>query len=148
MCLCYFMTANIYICTAQYLLYYTHTYTYTPYTIHHILLYTPYIILYTLYIILYTLYATYREEVGGVRQARDPIEYIKKLLLDHSLASADELKSVEKDIRASVQVCEYVYISICNSIVVVCIDCAYIMYIKAYYHLDVLYYHIYTYHPS
>lgn len=45
----------------------------------------------------------HREEVGGVRQARDPIEYVKKLLVDHSLATAEELKGVEKDIRAAVQ---------------------------------------------
>ena len=75
------------------------TLTYTPciYILKHILTHTHHTV--------HTLYThVYREEVGGVRQARDPIEYIKKLLLDNSLASADELKSVEKDIRASVQV--------------------------------------------
>jgi pyruvate dehydrogenase E1 component alpha subunit len=49
-----------------------------------------------------TTYRT-REEVGGVRQARDPIEYVKKLLVDHGLSSADEIKQIEKDIRSSVQ---------------------------------------------
>lgn len=49
-----------------------------------------------------TTYRT-REEVGGVRQARDPIEYVKKLLADYSLATADEVKEIEKDIRNSVQ---------------------------------------------
>lgn len=49
-----------------------------------------------------TTYRT-REEVGGVRQARDPIEYVKKILIDYQLATAEELKQVEKDIRASVQ---------------------------------------------
>lgn len=49
-----------------------------------------------------TTYRT-REEVGGVRQARDPIDYVKKLLLDFNLSSADELKLIEKDIRNSVQ---------------------------------------------
>ena len=49
-----------------------------------------------------TTYRT-REEVGEVRQARDPIEYVKKLLIDHNLATAEELKDIEKDIRASVQ---------------------------------------------
>ena len=49
-----------------------------------------------------TTYRT-REEVGGVRQARDPIEYVKKLLIDYNMASADEIKQVEKDIRNSVQ---------------------------------------------
>lgn len=49
-----------------------------------------------------TTYRT-REEVGGVRQARDPIDYVKKLLLDFNLASADEIKQIEKEIRNSVQ---------------------------------------------
>jgi len=49
-----------------------------------------------------TTYRT-REEVGGVRQARDPIEYVKRLLTEGQLASAEELKQIEKDIRASVQ---------------------------------------------
>jgi len=49
-----------------------------------------------------TTYRT-RDEVGGVRQARDPIEYVKKLLVDNGLASAEDLKAVEKDIRQSVQ---------------------------------------------
>ena len=43
------------------------------------------------------------DEVGGVRQARDPIEYVKKLLVDYSLCTAEELKQMEKDIRNSVQ---------------------------------------------
>lgn len=49
-----------------------------------------------------TTYRT-RDEVGGVRQARDPIEYVKKLLVDFNFATADDLKSIEKDIRATVQ---------------------------------------------
>ena len=49
-----------------------------------------------------TTYRT-REEVGGVRQARDPIEYVKRLLVDAQLATAEELKQVEKTIRADVQ---------------------------------------------
>jgi pyruvate dehydrogenase E1 component alpha subunit len=44
-----------------------------------------------------------REEVGNVRQARDPIEYVKKLLTDFNLLSADDIKQIEKDIRNSVQ---------------------------------------------
>ncbi len=47
--------------------------------------------------------AANREEVGGVRQARDPIEYVKRLLTELQLASAEELKQTEKDIRARVQ---------------------------------------------
>jgi len=49
-----------------------------------------------------TTYRT-RDEVGGVRQARDPIEYVKKLLIDYNLLSADEVKHIEKDIRNHVQ---------------------------------------------
>ena len=49
-----------------------------------------------------TTYRT-REEVGGVRTARDPIEYVKKLLMDNSFYTAEELKAVEKQIRNEVQ---------------------------------------------
>ena len=49
-----------------------------------------------------TTYRT-REEVGGVRQTRDPIEYVKKLLLDNNFLTADEIKNIEKDIRNEVQ---------------------------------------------
>ena len=49
-----------------------------------------------------TTYRT-REEVGAVRQARDPIEYVKKLLIDENLATAEEVKQVEKQIRNEVQ---------------------------------------------
>jgi len=49
-----------------------------------------------------TTYRT-REEVGGVRQARDPIEYVKKLLLDYDCITADEIKGLEKEIRNEVQ---------------------------------------------
>lgn len=49
-----------------------------------------------------TTYRT-REEVGGIRAARDPIEYVKKLLVDHSLSTPEEIKQIEKSIRNSVQ---------------------------------------------
>lgn len=49
-----------------------------------------------------TTYRT-REEVGGVRQARDPIEYVKKLLTDNNMITAEEIKNIEKEIRNSVQ---------------------------------------------
>ena len=49
-----------------------------------------------------TTYRT-REEVGAVRQARDPIEYVKKLLTDENLATTEEIKQVEKEIRNEVQ---------------------------------------------
>ncbi len=49
-----------------------------------------------------TTYRT-REEVGGVRTARDPIDYVKKLLTDNNFYTADELKAVEKEIRNEVK---------------------------------------------
>jgi pyruvate dehydrogenase E1 component alpha subunit len=49
-----------------------------------------------------TTYRT-REEVGGVRTARDPIDYVKKLLIDNSMCTAEEIKAMEKDIRNAVQ---------------------------------------------
>lgn len=49
-----------------------------------------------------TTYRT-REEVGGVREARDPIDYVKKLLFENFLVSVEEVKSIEKEIRNSVQ---------------------------------------------
>lgn len=49
-----------------------------------------------------TTYRT-REEVGNVRTARDPIDYVKKLLVDNNFYTADELKAVEKGIRDEVQ---------------------------------------------
>jgi pyruvate dehydrogenase E1 component alpha subunit len=49
-----------------------------------------------------TTYRT-RDEVGGVRSTRDPIEYVKKLLTDHNMCTADELKNIEKDVRNYVQ---------------------------------------------
>lgn len=49
-----------------------------------------------------TTYRT-REEVGAVRQARDPIEYVKKLLIDENLSTADDIKQMEKEIRNQVQ---------------------------------------------
>ena len=45
-----------------------------------------------------TTYRT-RDEVGNVRTARDPIEYVKKLMIELEMATADELKTVEKEIR-------------------------------------------------
>lgn len=48
-----------------------------------------------------TTYRT-RDEVGGVRQSRDPIDYVKKLLIDNSMCTVDEMKSIEKEIRGEV----------------------------------------------
>mmetsp|Transcript_2907 Transcript_2907/g.3064 ORF Transcript_2907/g.3064 Transcript_2907/m.3064 type:complete len:394 (-) Transcript_2907:314-1495(-) len=49
-----------------------------------------------------TTYRT-RDEVGGVRQTRDPVEYVKKLLIDLGFATAEEMKAEEKRLRASVE---------------------------------------------
>ncbi len=48
-----------------------------------------------------TTYRT-RDEVGGVRQARDPIDYVKKLLIEHDMCSVDEVKEMERVIRGQV----------------------------------------------
>ncbi|CAL9102485.1 unnamed protein product [Musa textilis] len=43
-----------------------------------------------------------RDEISGVRQERDPIERVRKLILSHELASASELKDIEKEVRKEV----------------------------------------------
>ncbi|KAK4786327.1 hypothetical protein SAY86_003016 [Trapa natans] len=43
-----------------------------------------------------------RDEITGVRQVRDPIERIRKLLLGLDLASEKELKDMEKEVRKEV----------------------------------------------
>ncbi len=43
-----------------------------------------------------------REEVSEVREQRDPIEYVKRRLLDSKGASEDDLKATDKEIRAVV----------------------------------------------
>ncbi|KAF7058600.1 hypothetical protein CFC21_065621 [Triticum aestivum] len=43
-----------------------------------------------------------RDEISGVRQERDPIERVRKLLLAHDLATPAELKDMEKEIRKEV----------------------------------------------
>ncbi|KFK40833.1 hypothetical protein AALP_AA2G047600 [Arabis alpina] len=43
-----------------------------------------------------------RDEISGVRQERDPIERIKKLVLAHDIATEKELKDMEKEIRKEV----------------------------------------------
>lgn len=45
-----------------------------------------------------------RDEIASMRTARDPIEFVKNLLVDNGLAEAQELKDIEKDIRKQVQV--------------------------------------------
>ncbi|KAF8390329.1 hypothetical protein HHK36_024854 [Tetracentron sinense] len=43
-----------------------------------------------------------RDEISGVRQERDPIERIRKLILSHELATEKELKDIEKEFRKEV----------------------------------------------
>jgi len=43
-----------------------------------------------------------REEVQDIREHRDPIEHVKKLILDAKYADEDELKAMDKEIRAEV----------------------------------------------
>jgi pyruvate dehydrogenase E1 component alpha subunit len=43
-----------------------------------------------------------REEVQDVREHRDPIEHAKKLILDAKYMDEDELKALDKEIRARV----------------------------------------------
>lgn len=43
-----------------------------------------------------------RDEISGVRQERDPIERVRKLVLLHNIASAAELKEYEKEAKKEV----------------------------------------------
>uniref|UniRef100_A0A7N0ULW2 Pyruvate dehydrogenase E1 component subunit alpha n=1 Tax=Kalanchoe fedtschenkoi TaxID=63787 RepID=A0A7N0ULW2_KALFE len=43
-----------------------------------------------------------RDEISGVRQERDPVERIRKLILAHDLATDKELKDIEKELRKEV----------------------------------------------
>ncbi|KDO23109.1 hypothetical protein SPRG_11953 [Saprolegnia parasitica CBS 223.65] len=43
-----------------------------------------------------------REEISSMRASRDPIESVKKRLLDANLATADEIKEIEKEVRKEV----------------------------------------------
>ncbi|KAG8076225.1 hypothetical protein GUJ93_ZPchr0006g43420 [Zizania palustris] len=47
---------------------------------------------------------TYRtsDEIAGIRQERDPIERVRKLILTHDLSTSQELKDMEKEIRKQV----------------------------------------------
>jgi pyruvate dehydrogenase E1 component alpha subunit len=44
-----------------------------------------------------------RDEISTMRTARDPIEYVKNLMINHNLADPAELKNIEKEIRKEVQ---------------------------------------------
>lgn len=37
-----------------------------------------------------------RDEISSIRTQRDPVEYVRKLLLDHELVDSAELKKIEK----------------------------------------------------
>ncbi|VVA94715.1 unnamed protein product [Arabis nemorensis] len=43
-----------------------------------------------------------RDEISGIRQVRDPIERVRKLLMTHDIATEKELKDMEKEIRKEV----------------------------------------------
>ena len=40
-----------------------------------------------------------RDEIAGVRRARDPIEHVRTLLLEHNFAEAKELKQIEREVK-------------------------------------------------
>jgi len=40
-----------------------------------------------------------REEVAKIRKERDPIENLKGIILDHKLASADEIKKIDSETK-------------------------------------------------
>lgn len=43
-----------------------------------------------------------RDEVQGVRRSRDPIEHVRKILLDHEVVDADSLKQIERKVKSQV----------------------------------------------
>ncbi|EIE23190.1 Dehydrogenase, E1 component [Coccomyxa subellipsoidea C-169] len=43
-----------------------------------------------------------RNEIQGIRRARDPIEHVRNLLQEHSFADSNELKRLENDIKKHV----------------------------------------------
>lgn len=44
-----------------------------------------------------------RDEVQGVRRARDPIEHVRKIMVDHKVATPDQLKKLEKSLKKEVE---------------------------------------------
>jgi len=44
-----------------------------------------------------------REEIALTRSTRDPLEFVKKTLMEAGFAEADEIKAIEKEIRQEVQ---------------------------------------------
>jgi len=45
----------------------------------------------------------HRDEINEVRTNRDPIEIVRKILLDNKWAEEGELKAIEKDIRSKIE---------------------------------------------
>ncbi|CAA7014395.1 unnamed protein product [Microthlaspi erraticum] len=43
-----------------------------------------------------------RDEISGVRQVRDPIDRVRKLIISHDIATEKELKDMEKEVRKEV----------------------------------------------
>jgi len=43
-----------------------------------------------------------RDEISNIRQQRDPIEHVRKLLLDNGLAETAEIKGIEKEIKKEI----------------------------------------------
>lgn len=43
-----------------------------------------------------------RDEISGVRQVRDPIDRVRKLIIAHDIATEKELKDMEKEVRKEV----------------------------------------------
>lgn len=43
-----------------------------------------------------------RDEITNVRQQRDPVEHVRRLLLDNGLAEVAELKAIEKEAKAEI----------------------------------------------
>jgi pyruvate dehydrogenase E1 component alpha subunit len=48
-----------------------------------------------------------RDEISTMRQQRDPVEHVRKLLLDNGFADASELKKLEK-VRLCDRSCEQI----------------------------------------
>ena len=40
-----------------------------------------------------------RDEITGIRQERDPVERLRKLIIEHNLLDAAEIKQIEKEQR-------------------------------------------------
>lgn len=44
-----------------------------------------------------------RDEVSGVRESRDPVDRVKKLLLDYNILAGNEIKNIEKEIKKQLE---------------------------------------------